>query len=198
MKKLIVLALLSIGTNCSLKKNARESYSQPPRDKIVRSKIMRDKKIWMTENLTINRAESYCPLDDTLNCKEYGRLYTWEAAVRGCAELGNGWRLPTDQEWQNMAKQYGGIVDDSNDSGKSAYFELSEGGSTEFNALLGGNRKEDGSYQRLGAHGFYWTSTEYDSAEAWFYNFGKESALLNHHVGSKKRAVSVRCIRDIK
>jgi uncharacterized protein (TIGR02145 family) len=51
--------------------------------------------------------------------------------------------------------------------------------------------------ERLGAYGFYWTSTEYESKEAWFYNFAKGSTLLNHHTGDKNRAFSVRCIKDI-
>jgi hypothetical protein len=53
----------------------------------------------------------------------------------------------------------------------------------------------DGSYARLGAHGFYWTATEINRSTAWFYNFGKGSALLNHHDGEKERAFGVRCVR---
>jgi uncharacterized protein (TIGR02145 family) len=196
MKRLIGLVLLFLATNCSKKADTSERLAQPSVNKSVHTKVMLDQKVWMTENLNVDTPESYCQLDDTLYCSQYGRLYTWEAANKGCAMLGKGWRLPTNGEWQNMAKQYGGIYNDSNDKGKSAYVNLSEGGSAEFNALLGGNRQPNGNYERLDAHGFYWTSTEYDSAEAWFYNFGKESALLNHHLGSKKRSVSVRCIHE--
>jgi uncharacterized protein (TIGR02145 family) len=115
--------------------------------------------------------------------------------VSACGKLGNGWRLPTDREWKAMAKAYGGIVADAKDAGQSAYISLSDGGSAQFNALLGGNREANGNYERLGAHGFYWTATELDSAEAWFYNFAKGSTLLNHHTGTKQRAISVRCIK---
>jgi len=160
----------------------------------IPAKVMRDEKLWLTENLIIAIENSFCPEDTTL-CNEYGRLYTWKAAVEGCRALGDGWRLPTNQEWQYMAKQYGGIVDDSNDQGRAAYLNLSEGGSAGFNALLAGNRQPDGEYQRMGAHGFYWTATESDSTEAWFYNFAKGPTLLNHHTGSKQRAISVRCIK---
>jgi len=194
MKKLIGLILVIEMINCSKKTDTHEQLSQTSDKTIMHSKLMLDERIWMTKNLDINIPDSYCQLDDTLNCNKYGRLYTWEAAVQGCRSLGQGWRLPTNQEWQNLAKQYGGLYGDSEDNGKSAYLKLSEGGGAEFDALLGGNRQPDGSYQRLGAHGFYWTSTESDSVEAWFYNFGKESTLLNHHTGSKKRSLSVRCI----
>lgn len=162
----------------------------------IHSSRMVDGRVWMTENLSIDLPGSYCQQDDTNHCSRYGRLYTWEAARDACDQLGDGWRLPTNEEWQTLAKSYGGIYNDSDDKGKSAYFNLLEGGNAAFNARLGGNREANGNYERLEAHGFYWTSTEYDSSGAWFYNFGKGSTLLNRHTGDKKRAVSVRCIKE--
>ena len=41
--------------------------------------------------------------------------------------------------------------------GKAAYTALLSGGTSGFNAVLGGNRSIDGQYDRLEAHGFYWT-----------------------------------------
>ncbi len=56
----------------------------------------------------------------------------------------------------------------------------------------------DGSYARVDAHGFYWTATESDVANAWFYNFGKNGKILNRHQdGQKHMAISVRCVRNI-
>lgn len=160
------------------------------------SKRMVDGKLWLTENLKITLDSVYYQQDDEKLQEQYGNLYTWNIAKEACKSLGGGWRLPTDDEWKTMAKFYGGIYDDSNDKGKSAYVRLLSGGDSDFNALLGGNREPDGTYQRLGAHGFYWTATEFDSIDAWFYNFAKGSALLNHHTGDKRRAISVRCIND--
>ncbi|MFC4870530.1 FISUMP domain-containing protein [Negadavirga shengliensis] len=197
MKRFSVLILLFLATNCSKKTDTDERCLRSLDNKGISSKMMSDGRVWMTENLRIDMPESYCQQDDTLLCRRYGRLYTWEAAKNGCSNLGNGWRLPTNEEWQTLARYYGGIMSDSEDKGRSAYFNLLEGGSAEFNALLGGNREANGSYERLEAHGFYWTATEYDSAEAWFYNFGKGSTLINRHTGDKKLAVSVRCIKEI-
>jgi len=193
------LLFLLLSMNCSKKESTKaEAQGELLQniDKRYSSKIMLDGKRWMTDNLNTNIPESFCHDDKELNCATYGRLYTWEGAKEACKMLGNGWRLPTNEEWQIMAKQYGGIVDNSEDKGKAAYASLIEGGKAEFNAVLGGNREPNGDYARLGAHGFYWTSTEYDSASAWFYNFGKGSLLLNRHTGEKARAVSVRCIQD--
>jgi len=111
--------------------------------------------------------------------------------------LGNGWRLPTDDEWRQLAKHYGGVSQDSDEGGKAAYKALLSGGNSGFNAVLGGGRADDGEYARLGAHGFYWTATEDGPASAFFYNFAKSKlALHRQDGGEKQRAFSVRCIKD--
>src|SRR5688500_11363420 len=144
---------------------------------------MPDGKQWTTENLDIHTEPSWCYADDELNCRRYGRLYTWESAQRGCQSLGDGWRLPTNDEWQQLAKHYGGVRDDSDDGGKAAFKELLLGGSSGFNALFSGGRTTDGQYARLEAHGFYWTASESDPASAWFYNFGQAGYLNRHNDG---------------
>jgi uncharacterized protein (TIGR02145 family) len=162
------------------------------------SKRMADGKEWATQNLNVNTVPSYCYQDAELNCRQYGRLYTWESARRGCQSLGDGWRLPTNDEWRQMAKHYGGVRDDSDDSGKAAYKALLIGGSSGFDAVFGGARNSgDGQYARLEAHGFYWTASASDPVSAWFYNFGKGALFLNRHRdGEKQMAISVRCVRE--
>jgi uncharacterized protein (TIGR02145 family) len=161
------------------------------------SKRMADGKQWTTRNLDVKTMPSYCYEDAELNCRRYGRLYTWESAQRVCESLGDRWRLPTDSEWRQMAKDYGGVSEDSDDRGKAAYKALFAGGRSGFNALLGGGRAEDGQYARLEAHGFYWTASESDQASGWFYNFGRGGqALHRQNGGEKQSAFSVRCVKD--
>jgi uncharacterized protein (TIGR02145 family) len=162
-------------------------------------KIMPDNKTWMTSNLNINIPGSYGYENAEQKSDQYGRLYTWKSAQEGCKLLGEVWRLPTNEEWQKMAKWYGGVRGDSDDDGKAAYQALINGGNAAFNAVYGGSRDSaDGSYARVDAHGFYWTATESDVANAWFYNFGKNGKILNRHQdGQKQMAISVRCIKDI-
>jgi uncharacterized protein (TIGR02145 family) len=164
---------------------------------VYSSKRMADGKEWTTQNLDLDTAPSYCYEDADLNCRRYGRLYTWESAQRVCQSLGDGWHLPTDDEWRRMAKLYGGVSEDSDDRGKAAYKALSAGGSSGFDALLGGGRSDDGQYARMEAHGFYWTATESDPATGWFYNFGRGGLALHRQSGGEKqRAFSVRCVRE--
>ena len=161
------------------------------------SKRMADGKLWTTHNLDVNTNHSYCYEDAEMNCRRYGRLYTWESAKLVCQSLGNGWRLPTDDEWRQMTKHYGGVSEDSDDKGKAAYKVLLAGGTSGFNALLGGGRSEDGQYARLEAHGFYWTASASGPAGAWFYNFARGGEALHRQTdGEKPRAFSVRCVKE--
>ena len=186
------VVVIAVGIACSAHRSAGD-----PNAPTFASKRMLDGKQWMTENLNIPAPQSYCYDDADPNCRGYGRLYTWGAAQRACESVGSGWRLPTNHEWQRMAKHYGGIRDDSTDGGKAAYASLVTGGSSGFDALLGGGRAPDGQYARLAAHGFYWTASAAGAGSAWFYNFGQGSRYLNRHDdGEKARAFSVRCVRD--
>src|SRR5438046_7323527 len=187
------IALGSVAASCSTNHSAKD---QKASGTIQSSRRMPDRKQWRTDNLNVNIGPSFCYEDAELNCRRYGRLYTWESAQRGCQSLGDGWRLPTDDEWRQMAKHHGGVGNDSPDKGKAAYTALLSGGTSGFNAVLGGNRSIDGQYDRLEAHGFYWTVSENDPITAPFYNFGKGSqGLYRQPQGQKQMAVSARCVR---
>ncbi|HEV8369802.1 MAG TPA: FISUMP domain-containing protein [Pyrinomonadaceae bacterium] len=191
----IALSLAFESTNASLERfSAQVQHASGTPSS---AKRMADGKLWTKDNLNVKAVASYCYQDAETNCHLYGRLYTWESARRVCQSLGDGWRLPTDDEWRQMAKHYGGVSEDSDDRGKAAYKALLAGGSAGFNALLGGGRSADGKYARLEAHGFYWTATESDDGYASFYNFGKGGQALHRQSGGEKQeAFSVRCVRE--
>ena len=160
-------------------------------------KAMPDNKLWMTNNLKISIPGSFCYDDMKQNCEQYGRLYTWEAAQKACKTLGEGWHLPTSDEWQQLAKHYGGVFGNSQDSGKSVYKAMLHGGTSGFDIILGGGRSADGTYGRIDAHGFYWSASENNSTTAPFYNFGKGSGkLFLQPEGEKSEAFAVRCVKE--
>ena len=151
----------------------------------------------MASNLKLSIQNSYHYNDSTKYDEPYGRLYTWEAAQAGCASLGQGWRLPTKEDWHQLAENYGTIGREESNIEKRAFPPLLTGGYSLFNVVLGGGRNPDGSYARLAAHGFYWTITQHESATAWFANFAKGSqALYIQPDGEKVRAFSVRCMKS--
>jgi uncharacterized protein (TIGR02145 family) len=171
---------------------AQQPSASPP------SKRMPDGKLWMTENLNVRADGSYCYDDSEQNCRQYGRLYTWESAQRACRALSAGWRLPTNEEWRQLGSHFGGIRQESPDLGKAAHAALMTGGTSGFNAVYGGGRADkNGEYARLDAHGFYWSSTESGPDRAWFYNFGKGGQSFGRHEnGEKLGAFSVRCVKE--
>ena len=157
---------------------------------------MADGHWWTTANLGVKTSTSSCYDDAESNCRQYGRLYPWDSAQRVCQTLGRGWRLPTDDQWRQLAKRYGGVSDDSPDKGRSAFTALLSGGKSGFNAILGGNRSA-GRYTRLEAHGFYWTASDNDPTSAPYYNFARNGRALHRQPeGEKQMAISIRCIRE--
>jgi uncharacterized protein (TIGR02145 family) len=105
--------------------------------------------------------------------------------------------LPTKDEWQLLAAKYGGVGNEAPDGGKGAYAALITGGASGFNAVLGGAREPNGAYERLDAHGLYWTASETGPGSAVMLNFAKGSAaLFRAEAAPKTRAGSVRCVRD--
>ena len=158
-------------------------------------KTMPDGRRWMTDNLSLRHPSSYCYGDLASACRRLGRLYTWASAAEACRLLGATWRLPTDDEWRQMAETYGGVRGDAEADGRAAYNALLQGGASGFNALLGGGREVSGGYARIDQHGFYWTATESVTEHAVFYNFGRGGGMLNRQMGGEKSmALAVRCV----
>jgi len=199
----IVVGAIALSIACgpvtstgSTQRSARDQDVSKVSGPIASSGRMADGHEWTTANVSVKTSTSYCYDDAESNCRRYGRLYPWDSAQRVCQSLEGGWRLPTDDQWRQLAKSYGGVSDDSMDKGRSAFAALLRGGYSGFNAVLGGNRSA-GQYARLEAHGFYWTASDNDSTSAPYYNFGDNGGALHRQPdGEKSMAISVRCIRD--
>ncbi|MCB9267305.1 MAG: hypothetical protein H6558_19965, partial [Lewinellaceae bacterium] len=161
---------------------------------------------WMAENLNFDVGEGcWFYDDDPKNGKKYGRLYTWEAAQKACPP---GWRLPTDEEWKALASCFGGYVDGGNvlsalkgafidRKPKESYEALIVDGNSGFDALLGGWRDPSGNYIGLGVGGFYWSGSEKDTQNAWFYSFSSGHGKLYRGNCDKWFGRSCRCIQDL-
>ena len=120
-----ILAIVAIG--CSGGRVVRDSDGNA-----YVAKVMSDGRTWTTENLRLALPGSYCHSDAASECLRFGRLYTWASAAEACGRLGTGWRLPTDNEWRQLAKAYGGTLGDSD--GRAAFAGLLAGGPSGFNA----------------------------------------------------------------
>ena len=144
----------------------------------------------------------------------YGKLYNWYAVndPRGLAPF--GWHIPSDDEWKTLEMCLGMMQTDANAVGWRGNHEGSElkekgiahwkapnsgsgySNTSGYTALPGGSRDSNGSFGNLASHGYWWTSTEFDSSSAWnrALYFLYDNVLRSY--GSKSDGISVRCVKD--
>ncbi len=142
-----------------------------PRDGQVYPTIAVGTRTWLAANLNHAVEDSWWYDDDPVNGKRYGRLYIYLAAQRACPD---GWYLPTDSEWKELAGAVGGYRDmDEGYPGtgmrigrpQSGFESLIAGGESGFDAGLGGYRSSAGQFLELSKTGLYWTATEYQYSD---------------------------------
>ena len=84
----------------------KDSSFVDSRDGKVYKTVKIGTQTWMAQNLNYTMVNSSCYNDSNVNCKTYGRLYTWAAAKTACPK---GWHLPSDTEW-SILETYSGEV----------------------------------------------------------------------------------------
>ncbi len=158
---------------------------------------VQDKKAWA--NLTTG---AWCYYgNDASNGTKYGKLYNWYAVndPRGLAP--QGWHVPSDAEWTILETALGGSLvagGKMKEAGTLNWTTPNTGGNNNsgFAGLPGGYRNGNGSFDFVGDGGYWWSSTEFNTAVAWFrylyYNYG----IIYRNYFSKYYGFSVRCLRD--
>jgi len=149
-----------------------------------------DDQTWMAENLNYEARGSKCYENDEKNCKKYGRLYDWETAKKACHR---GWHLPNDGEWSELVNFAGG----NKIAGKK--LKAAKFGGTDdygFSALPGGDGNSDGSFSNVGNYGSWWSSSEYNSDNAYSRTMYYSNEYARYHDYGKSFLQSVRCLQD--
>lgn len=230
MKKLMIglLALVAIGggacsddeTTISVQPAASGSFTDE-RDGTEYHWVRLGGLDWMTENLryvpeTGNFAPDltepypgyYDDGQDTLYYKLHGGLYDYEAALAAVPE---GWRLPTDEDWQALETALGMDAEELATIGRrgSVQGELMQQGEegTGLALELGGyyiSDEDDARFMTVftyeSVYGFYWTATLDESrAEenfAYYRQIFYNSPQVERNSMTKLNLLSVRCVRD--
>lgn len=193
------------------------------RDKQKYGAVQIGNQTWMAENLNyeykVNGSTygNWCYRDSLQYCAQYGRLYTWGAAMdsvtTGCgngptacaASSGKvrgicpaGWHLPSRAEWSTLISAVGG-ADSAGTKLKSTSGWYSNGNDTDvygFSALPSGIRDLGGYFGSAGNYAYFWSSSEdglYDAYSMSLY-YGHANADL-HSIG-KRGGLAVRCVKD--
>ena len=130
-----------------------------------------------------------------------GKLYNWYAVndPRGLAPT--GWHVPTDDEWTTLSNTLGGDAVAGGKmkvAGTTRWTTPNTGATNEsgFAGLPGGNRNNAGTFFNVGNVGFWWSSTEFSTALAWYRYLGYNNGSISRFDYSKNYGFSVRCLRD--
>lgn len=154
---------------------------------------------WMAENMRYDAGEgSFCYEDNIARCNLYGKLYNWDAAMRACPA---GWHLPTMKEFETMVNAIGGpeiAGGKLKDYERLIWKDVNVGATNEvgFSALPAGRRYDSGLYAGIGYYAQFFSSTEYNSREAYNMTIGYDYTNTFIYNYKKAYAISVRCVKD--
>jgi len=211
-------------TNTSSSTTYRISESTPPAAVIVDpgpDTVTIGTQIWMTQNMNVgtrvntgsggqindSTIQKACYGDSEANCTTYGGLYQWDEAMQYVTTNGArgicpvGFHIPTDSEFKTLEMFLGMTLGqaDANGSwrGTDQGTRLKTGGSSGFNALLGGY-DYDGMYLELNLYGGYYSSTQVDANFVWAREIRSTDGLVYRGSNSAFKAYgfSVRCLKD--
>lgn len=153
---------------------------------------------WMAENLRFESQGSWAYGDDPETAREYGRLYTWDAAMDACPD---GWHVASMREWLTLAETFGGYCSNLDcrpeDAARAeeSYQALVEEGTSGVEIRLAGFRDYFGNFKYLDVDGYYWSSTERDVRSAHILFFLGGAMETQHGWAYKIAGHSVRCVR---
>lgn len=143
---------------------------------------------------------------------KYGKLYNWYAVTDSRILAPTGWHVPTQTEWTalkeqiksnwgasvNVAKALAAQTDWFNSMVEGAVGNnMSANNYTGFTALPGGDRGgTNGTFFNVKEAAFWWTSTEHDISNAWYWYFDFNCLFEVYDYNRKQFGLSVRCVKD--
>jgi hypothetical protein len=95
-----------------------------------------------------------------------GILYNWYAVNDPRGLAPEGWKIPKIEELKLIT------------------------------GLLGGFRINNGDYYDIGDNGYWWSSSEFNTYDAWLRNLSNDNGNAFRLISNKKNGFSVRCLRD--
>ena len=127
-------------------------------------------------------------------------MYNWYALNDNRGLAPEGWHVPTAEEWSTLMTFLGGeamAAGKLKEAGKVHWLSPNDETTNEtgFSALPGGGYYNTGPFTYLGNYGYWWSSSEYSSAMAWFRGMYDSKAVFRNKSG-KSNGYSVRCIKN--
>ena len=159
-----------------------------------------------SNNWSTNNQPTYCFFnnDSTYNSK-YGNLYNWYV-IKDEVNINKnvcpiGWHVPSEIDWNILINYLGG---EKIAGGKLKEIQITSWNQTNenttnsslFTALPSGYRNNGGNFGSIGNYGYWWTSTELNSIDAYYKGMYSNSESISTNNSNKKLGLSIRCIKD--
>jgi len=169
-------------------------------------------QIWMAENLRVTHAPDGRDIfyfdynDDSTDVATYGRLYEWVRLMHTSQTEGSqgicpdGWHVPSDAEWEELASSLGGanVAGGKMKVSGTDYWLAPNTGATNssgFNAKAAG--EWDGvKYWLREKYSIYWSSTSTGTNTALYRYLSYQDTELTSYDYFKNLAYSVRCVKN--
>ena len=140
--------------------------------------------------------------NDVANNAKYGKLYNWLAVSPGNKNVcPTGWHVPTDAEWTVLTDYLGGASvagGKMKEVGTTSWISPNTNATNTslFTGLPGGTRNHNGYFKSIGYSGYWWSSTEYDTAIGWNLGLYGYDGSASRNSLNKRAGLPVRCLRD--
>ncbi len=174
--------------------------------------------VWAIENAHYYTNDETCTIqqDDrhggslsdtwsTRHLERYGYLYNYKGAMEAVPE---GWRIPTDKDWQKLEMALGMSAEEASQKGwrghvgqlmqqdkEGTMLAMHLGGY--FNVELPG---DGAGYRFLACYGFYWSSTQDESKDGEYMFFRKllhdSDQVCRESMEKDNNKISLRFVRD--
>ena len=138
--------------------------------------------LWATCNVGANKPE------------DYGDYFSWEEGNKASAKRGDGWSMPTKEQWEELMQNAENIWITRN--GVKGRLFAAHNGETLF--LPAAGYRIDGCPFNMGGYGLYWSSSLCKDLPgyAWDLYFFSDNCLMYDYYCS--RGVSVRLVRSAR
>jgi uncharacterized protein (TIGR02145 family) len=130
----------------------------------------------------------------------YGALYNWYAVNTGklCPA---GWHVPSDDEWTGLTTFLGGdsiAGDKIKETGTLHWLTPNTEATNEsgLTGLPGGYRSNIGSFGNIKQIGYWWSSTSFNSIDAYYRFISSFYKPVLRSNSSKRGGFSIRCVMD--
>lgn len=154
--------------------------------------IMIGRRQWLSSNLRtyVSGAVHY---PKTRNSQIYGFLYTWEAAKTACQNLGQAWRLPTQEDWSSIMVIFSNNHQ-SDFTSKGSHRNYTSNKGNKLNLKLGGLMVNNDKLKLTHKEGYYWTASE-SYRKKIFIRVDKDNNIY-FELDDRKINMSCMCVRD--